>query len=67
MLSIAILLSFAPSLVFRRPKCHQSCRPASEHESPVRLLHEYPLGHFVEGIAVLPNGELLLYLYTVFI
>lgn len=59
MLSIALLISLTPALVFGRPKCHQSCEPTSEHESPVRLLHQYPLGHFVENIAVRPNGELL--------
>ncbi|EXL93473.1 hypothetical protein ACKRZS_004201 [Fusarium odoratissimum] len=60
MLFTAILLSLAPALALGRPKHDQSGRPRSEHESHVRLLHEYPLGHFVEGIAVRPNGELLL-------
>ncbi|KAJ4269835.1 hypothetical protein NW762_001504 [Fusarium torreyae] len=59
MLFIGIFLSLAPALAFGRPKCHQSCGPNHEHESPVRLLHEYPLGSFVENIAVRPNGELL--------
>lgn len=55
----AVLLSSATPLAFANLIRHGPVAFSSESESAVRLLHEYPLGTFVESIAVRPNGELL--------
>ncbi|TGO15569.1 hypothetical protein BPAE_0557g00020 [Botrytis paeoniae] len=60
--TVALLLSCAsaPALARANPP-HQKPRVLSSgKETAVRLLYEYPLGTFVETIAVRPNGKLLL-------
>ncbi|UPK89407.1 hypothetical protein LCI18_000342 [Fusarium solani-melongenae] len=55
----AVLLSSATPLAFANQVHYGPVAVSSESESAVRLIHEYPLGTFVENIAVRPNGELL--------
>lgn len=55
----AVLLSSATPLAFANPIHHGLVAISSESESAVRLIHEYPLGTFLESVAVRPNGELL--------
>ncbi|KAF7914706.1 uncharacterized protein EAE98_011405 [Botrytis deweyae] len=60
--TITLLLSWAsaPALALANPPHQKPEAFSSGKETTVRLLYEYPLGTFVEAIAVRPNGELLL-------
>ncbi|KAF7923378.1 uncharacterized protein EAE97_010816 [Botrytis byssoidea] len=60
--TITLLLScaFALALALANPPHQKPKALSSRNEAAVRLLYEYPLGTFVEAIAVRPNGELLI-------
>ncbi|EMR88720.1 putative six-bladed beta-propeller -like protein [Botrytis cinerea BcDW1] len=60
--TIVILLScaFAPGLSYETSPHQKSRVLSSRNETAVRLLYEYPLGTFIESIAIRPNGELLM-------
>ncbi|TEY65560.1 hypothetical protein BOTCAL_0138g00020 [Botryotinia calthae] len=60
--TIALLLScaFAPGLSYENAPHQKSRVLSSKKETAVRLLYEYPLGTFIESIAIRPNGELLM-------